>query len=79
MECHKCRSEKVKALKKEFDAQQEFYEKLFHAHVEDLQKIAERQREACAKRLQHLLQTRGATAVWVDANDILKTPLVTEE
>lgn len=38
---------------------------------------AERQREACALQLHGLLTLKNATAVWVGADEIRETPLVT--
>lgn len=44
-----------------------------------LHRIAEQQREACAQELERLLAKKKATAVWVDADEIRKTPIVTME
>jgi hypothetical protein len=43
-----------------------------------LRAVAEAQREACAERLHALLTEKKATAVWVGADEIRATPLVTE-
>jgi hypothetical protein len=43
-----------------------------------LRTVAERQREACAERLYALLTEKKATAVWVGADELRATPLVTE-
>lgn len=43
-----------------------------------LQRVAETQREACALQLHGLLKSKQATAVWVGADEIRATPLVTE-
>lgn len=43
-----------------------------------IREVAERQREACAERLHALLREKKATAVWVGADEIRATPLVTE-
>lgn len=44
-----------------------------------LRDVAERQRAACADRLHDLLAAKKATAVWVGADEIHATPLVTEK
>lgn len=45
----------------------------------ELRTVAERQREACAAQLHNLLTKKKATAVWVGADEIRATPLVTED
>jgi hypothetical protein len=46
--------------------------------VEAMRQAASEQREACAERLHALLTEKKATAVWVGADEIRATPLVTE-
>jgi hypothetical protein len=59
---------------RELDAAQERIREL----EAQIRTVAERQREACAVRLHRLLHQKQATAVWVGADEILATPLVTE-
>lgn len=58
----------------ELDAAQERIREL----EAQIRTVAERQREACAERLHGLLKAKQATAVWVGADEIRATPLVTE-
>lgn len=79
--CGDCEREELKALVAALEMtlkeEQKHIVRMKDEIGELMVETAERQREACALQLHGLLKLKNATAVWVGADEIRETPLVT--